>query len=97
MAPVLRFGLSCSSPNGFLADLAFHGRVVPVVMLSPDLDTATLPAIHDRSRPRPRQHNHNRDLHHRRGPRGEGFSGSDVGSEGGFGRIQDLKASGEGP
>ena len=51
----------------------------------------------DRGRPGPRQPADHRDLHHRRGSRGAGFSGSDVGSEGGFGRIRRLKASGEGP
>ena len=37
-----------------------------------------------------------RDLHHRRKPRGAGFSGSDVGLEGGYSRTRRLKASGEG-
>ena len=36
-------------------------------------------------------------IHHRRGPRGEGFSGSDVEKRGEFGQILRLKASGEGP
>ena len=50
-----------------------------------------------RGRPGPRQPADHRDLHRHRGSRGEGFSGSDVGSEGGVGRIQHLKASGEDP
>ena len=58
---------------------------------------AGVPLSTMRGRPGPRQPADHRDLHHRRGARGEGFSGSDVGSEGGFGRIRRLKASGEGP
>ena len=54
-------------------------------------------AFDDRGRPGPRQPADHRDLHRRRESRGERFSGSDVGSEGGFGRIRCLRASGEGP
>ena len=53
-------------------------------------------ASDDRGRPGPRQPADHRDLHHRRGSRGAGFSGADVGKRGEFGRIRRLKASREG-